>query len=163
MRKKGFLTSHAKSSAALVSLGIHAVLIVIALSFVAVTVMASAVTNVVYQDDFSGSSSSNLIGTTTDVGGGVWTSTGASASFKADGGVTGGGSGIWLPVTIEAGNIYTLSGEITQPVANNGWISLGYAQNNPDDGLARWWLSGRQREGGRGERADVLQRIYPFK
>ena len=37
--KKAFFTKHAKSSAALVSLGIHAVLIVIALSFVAVTVI----------------------------------------------------------------------------------------------------------------------------
>ncbi|MDF7825481.1 hypothetical protein P4B35_15750 [Pontiellaceae bacterium B12227] len=37
--KKRFFASHAKSSAALVSLGIHAVLIVIALSFVAVTVI----------------------------------------------------------------------------------------------------------------------------
>jgi hypothetical protein len=37
--KKPFITKHAKSSAALVSLGIHAVLIVIALSFVAVTVI----------------------------------------------------------------------------------------------------------------------------
>lgn len=39
MRKKRFFTNHAKSSAALVSLGIHAVLIVVALSFVAVTVI----------------------------------------------------------------------------------------------------------------------------
>jgi hypothetical protein len=39
MKNKRFITSHAKSSAALVSLGIHAVLIVIALSFVAVTVI----------------------------------------------------------------------------------------------------------------------------
>ena len=37
--KKGYLSSHSKSSAALVSLGIHAVLIVIAISFVAVTVI----------------------------------------------------------------------------------------------------------------------------
>lgn len=37
--KKKFFAKHAKSSAALVSLGIHAVLIVIALSFVAVTVI----------------------------------------------------------------------------------------------------------------------------
>jgi hypothetical protein len=37
--KKQFFANHAKSSAALVSLGIHAVLIVIALSFVAVTVI----------------------------------------------------------------------------------------------------------------------------
>lgn len=36
---KRFFTQHAKSSAALVSLGIHAVLIVVALSFVAVTVI----------------------------------------------------------------------------------------------------------------------------
>ena len=39
MRKKGFFASHAKSSAALVSLAIHAVLIVVALTFVAVTVV----------------------------------------------------------------------------------------------------------------------------
>jgi hypothetical protein len=39
MRKKDFFTNHAKSSAALVSLGIHAVLIVVALSFVAVSVI----------------------------------------------------------------------------------------------------------------------------
>jgi hypothetical protein len=38
-KKSGFFAKHAKSSAALVSLGIHAVLIVIALSFVAVTVI----------------------------------------------------------------------------------------------------------------------------
>jgi len=39
MQKKGFFSSHAKSSAALISLGIHAVFVVIALSFVAVTVI----------------------------------------------------------------------------------------------------------------------------
>lgn len=38
-RRQGYFTKHAKSSAALVSLGIHAVLIVIALTFVAVTVI----------------------------------------------------------------------------------------------------------------------------
>ena len=38
-RKQGYFAKHAKSSAALVSLGIHAVLIVIALTFVAVTVV----------------------------------------------------------------------------------------------------------------------------
>ncbi|MDZ8117079.1 hypothetical protein [Pontiella agarivorans] len=37
--KKGFFAKHAKSSAAMISLGIHAVLIVVALSFVAVTVI----------------------------------------------------------------------------------------------------------------------------
>ncbi|MDF7822783.1 hypothetical protein P4B35_02055 [Pontiellaceae bacterium B12227] len=37
--KKRFFANHAKSSAALVSLGIHAILIVVALSFVAVTVI----------------------------------------------------------------------------------------------------------------------------
>ena len=37
--KKQYFAKHAKSSAALISLGIHAVLIVIALSFVAVTVI----------------------------------------------------------------------------------------------------------------------------
>ena len=39
MKKKPFFAKHANSSAALISLGIHAVLIVVALSFVAVTVI----------------------------------------------------------------------------------------------------------------------------
>ncbi|MDF7825950.1 hypothetical protein P4B35_18110 [Pontiellaceae bacterium B12227] len=38
-KKKGYMAKHAKSSAMLVSLGIHAVLIIIAISFVAVTVI----------------------------------------------------------------------------------------------------------------------------
>ncbi len=38
-KKKGYLAKHAKSSAMLVSIGIHALLIVLALSFVAVTVI----------------------------------------------------------------------------------------------------------------------------
>ncbi|MDF7827060.1 hypothetical protein P4B35_23760, partial [Pontiellaceae bacterium B12227] len=37
--KKKFFEQHAKSSAALVSLGVHAALIIVALSFVAVTVI----------------------------------------------------------------------------------------------------------------------------
>ncbi|MDF7809076.1 hypothetical protein P4E94_16645 [Pontiellaceae bacterium B12219] len=39
MGKKRFFANHAKSSAALISLGIHAILIVVAISFVAVTVI----------------------------------------------------------------------------------------------------------------------------
>ncbi|MDZ8120117.1 hypothetical protein [Pontiella agarivorans] len=38
-KKKGFFAKHAKSSAAMISLGIHAVLILVAISFVAVTVI----------------------------------------------------------------------------------------------------------------------------
>lgn len=41
-KQKGFFASHAKSSAALISLGIHALIIVLALSFVAVTVITKA-------------------------------------------------------------------------------------------------------------------------
>jgi hypothetical protein len=39
MKKKRFFASHSKSSAAVISLGVHAVLLVLALSFVAVTVI----------------------------------------------------------------------------------------------------------------------------
>ena len=38
-KKNGFFAKHAKSSAAMISLGIHAVLILVAVSFVAVTVI----------------------------------------------------------------------------------------------------------------------------
>ena len=39
MSKKRFFTKHAKSSAALISIGLHLLIIVIALSYVAVTVI----------------------------------------------------------------------------------------------------------------------------
>ena len=39
MKKKGFIASHSKSSAAVISVGIHALLLIMALSFVAVTVI----------------------------------------------------------------------------------------------------------------------------
>ena len=92
-----------------------------------------------YEDDFSGSTSSNLLGTVTDVGDGIWTSGGASASFKADGSVVTNtaGSGVWLPVSIEQGNVYTLSADVD--LTAGSWITLGYAQYGSD---AAFWGSG---------------------
>lgn len=48
-------------------------------------------------------------------------------------------SGIWLPVTIEQGNKYTLSADVALTSASN-WISLGYAEHKNDN--AFWGSSG---------------------
>ncbi len=56
---------------------IKCVFLMTALLAVASSVKAEGIP--LYEDDFSGSASSNLLGTGTDVGGGTWTSGGASA------------------------------------------------------------------------------------
>jgi hypothetical protein len=85
----------------------------------------------IYSDDFGGESSDNLLGTLTDAGDGTWgVSSGAPSAFKADGSVVtaDSASGIWLPVTIEQGNVYTLSADVD--LTGGHWISLGYAESN---------------------------------
>jgi len=58
-----------------------------------------------------------------------------SSSFRADGSVVdspaGANSGIWLPVKIEQGNVYTLSADVDL-TSTSDWISLGYAEHNND-------------------------------
>lgn len=85
----------------------------------------------IYQHEFNGLATAELGGTTTDLGDGTWANVNGdnSSSFRADGTVVTGSaaSGIWLPVTIEAGNVYILSADVDQTAGN--WISLGYASH----------------------------------
>lgn len=104
-----------------------------AVLFSAPFVATSQVTTL-YSDDFSGLLSVELGGTTPDttIGTNTWFNANGdnSSSFQADGSVVAGSaaSGIWLPVDINAGNIYTLSADVDLTSTGSTWISLGYAQ-----------------------------------
>lgn len=90
---------------------------------------ATAQTTTIYQHDFNGNAQDQLGGTTTDVGDGTWFNANFDdfSSFYADGSVVEGfaPSGIWLPFTVEQGNVYTLSADVDLTAGD--WISLGYA------------------------------------
>lgn len=108
----------------------HKNILLIVASLLAIPFLASAsIVNelVVYEDDFSGSSSSSLSESTTDTGNGRWMSHGKSSAFKADGSVVTGSteSGIWLPVKIKQGKYYKLSAELR--TIEGDFITMGFA------------------------------------
>lgn len=106
------------------------------LSFVSLLSASLAATaeTTIYQHGFNGAAQKQLGGTTTDVGGGTWTNANGdnSSSFRADGSVveSSAASGIWLPVTVEQGNIYTLSADVDLTAGK--WLSLGYSRYQSD-------------------------------
>lgn len=108
----------------------------IALAFITVTQSASAL--IIYQDDFSGSSTDNLEGLAPDVRPGteVWTMPNSLAlrQWKANGNVEAGGflngqNSIQLPFTPQPGNIYKLRTTIQVDGAElfGKWIGFGFS------------------------------------
>ena len=96
-------------------------------------VLSQAVTSaatIIYSDDFSGLVATELRGTAPDVGGGTWLGT---SNFKANGGVTTGAGSITLPFSPVAGNVYTLSADLSFTSNDASWIGLGFA-----DASATW-------------------------
>ncbi|MHB1158495.1 MAG: PEP-CTERM sorting domain-containing protein [Phycisphaerales bacterium] len=94
---------------------------------------STATAAVIYQDDFSGSSATNLPGTTPDVttGGNTWQGS-AGSLWKADGSLTmttNTSSSASLPSTVTNGFIYTLSADLnpTSAFNNLNWIGLGFS------------------------------------
>lgn len=78
---------------------------------------------VIYQENFDGGSGS-LAGSSpaVAVGGGAWA---GSAAFKADGTITGGGGGVYLPLAIEVGYEYSLSVSFVRVTGT--WVAAGFA------------------------------------
>lgn len=78
---------------------------------------------VIYQENFDGGSGS-LAGSSpaVAVGGGAWA---GSAAFKADGTITGGGGGVYLPLAIEVGYEYSLSVSFVR--VSGTWVAAGFA------------------------------------
>jgi hypothetical protein len=89
--------------------------------------IGSARAEVIYSDDFSGGSGTDLNGTTPDVttGGATWT---AAAVYKADGSFANGGV-LTLPFTPVDGLIYTLDVSIHFTSGNN-WSPIGFGRSS---------------------------------
>lgn len=83
---------------------------------------------VIYQENFGGSGSTDLAGIAPDVAPGTET-WGGAAEFKANGFVSSGFAGIWLPFTPSPGFVYTLSGSFQ--VASGDWLGIGFAGGSP--------------------------------
>jgi hypothetical protein len=102
-------------------------------------IMAAAVARAqstpIYADDFPGSSSNPLNGTTPlvesgSLGGSDSASWDAAGYFNADGSVdaSGGFCSADLPFQPQAGNIYTLSADINNTSGDSTWIALGFEE-----------------------------------
>ncbi len=107
----------------------------VAIGLVGMTV-ASARAEEIYADDFSGSSNVTLTGTAPDVRPGTetWTSN-SNGYFRADGtydATPNSNGGVWLPFEPEAGNVYTLSADVTDTGGGGPWTTLSYSAENED-------------------------------
>jgi hypothetical protein len=113
----------------------------VAIAAVVMTV-ASARADVIYADDFSGSTNATLNGTTPDVTPGeTWT---AGEQYKADGSfvTTNSGGAMTLPFTPEPGEVYSL--DATVDVASGAsWACFGYGTTQPTTGYAAFWSKTR--------------------
>lgn len=85
---------------------------------------------ILYSDNFDGSSTTNLAGTTPDttVGTNTWQ---GNTGFKADGSVPGVVGGIYLPFTPTAGATYTITASFTTSISSTGWMAVGFSAGSP--------------------------------
>ncbi len=102
-----------------------------------------ASTVVIYRDGFAGTASTPLNGTAPGVGpaGAKWT---AGPGWMANGSQTSSGAGnsnAYLPCTVAAGHIYTLSAGLNPGNVFGGWFGLGFVSANPPTG-ATYWFAG---------------------
>lgn len=92
----------------------------------------ASATIVLYQDDFSGSSSDPLNGTTPDttIGATFWT---ANTGWRADGSISSAGvnsQNAFLPFTPVPGFVYTLTSTLNKPTGSGGgtWAAVGFTE-----------------------------------
>lgn len=93
---------------------------------------AQAVT-VIYSDDFSGSSGTNLNGQAPDTRPGTetWTASTTAAQWRANGSIAAGSGQIrsaFLPFMPTVGKVYTLSLTINSTNNNTDWLGMGFTQ-----------------------------------
>ena len=91
-------------------------------------------------DDFDGDSTTNLVGTTADIGG-VWAGSGNDV-IKADGSMTTIGTSIdstaYQAFTLEEGKVYTLSADVILNSSSANFMSFGFA-NSVGEGTSPIW------------------------
>lgn len=90
--------------------------------------ISTCTAQILYQDDYSGSSSNPLNATTPDmtIGANTWNAT----TFRADGSVAGYGYGV-LPFVPVSGKIYTLSATLNNNSSVN-WMTIGFVTTLTD-------------------------------
>ena len=101
--------------------------------------MVSAAT--IYHDNFTGAAATPLNGSAPGVGpAGVkwtaglgWYDSGTQSSSGA------GNSNAYLPCTVTAGHVYTLSAGLNPKNAPGGWFGLGFISSTPPTGTTYWF------------------------
>ncbi len=93
---------------------------------------------IIYADDFSGDSSTNLSGQAPDTrpGSETWTASATNPPWKADGsiGTFAGGRNAFLPFVPVDDKVYTLSLDLNLTGGGSGdWFAMGFAQYNVAD------------------------------
>lgn len=127
------------------------------LLFSVLAACASAQTTLIY-DDFSGSGSTSLNGTTPDtsLGGETWIATTGPGTWAADGSVSSSGpSNAFLAFTPSAGHVYTLSLDANPLTVTSSWFALGFGSGDDtgtgtgfqDTGVSPWMLLRGDRSG----------------
>jgi len=135
------------------------------IAFIQMAGIARAQSTTIYSDDFPGSSSNPLNGTTPviesgSLGGSGTAAWSAGGYFNADGSVeaSGGYNSAVLPFQPQAGNIYTLSADINNTDGDSTWIALGFEQVNNTSSAFNgnsgydWMLIRGNRGSGQGQR-----------
>ncbi|MBT7067168.1 MAG: hypothetical protein HN919_12750 [Verrucomicrobia bacterium] len=107
----------------------------VAIAIVGMTI-GSARADVLYFDNFSGASNATLTGTAPSVqpGSEVWSGN-SNGDFRADGtydATPDYNGGVWLPFVPEAGNVYTLSADVSDTGGGGPWTTLSYSAENED-------------------------------
>ncbi|MDA8378941.1 MAG: hypothetical protein M0Z50_18265 [Planctomycetia bacterium] len=96
---------------------------------------------VIFQDNFTGNATTPLNGAapTTGPAGATWV---AGSGWYDNGTETSSGAGnsnAYLPYTVTAGNVYTLSAGLNPNNVFGGWFGLGFISNTPSTGVNYWF------------------------
>ncbi len=134
--KESFMFSHRSSISRGCSLAAAALA---SMAFVGLAGTASA--SVIYQDNFSGSSNTPLNGAapTTGPAGVTWV---AGSGWYDNGTETSSGAGnsnAYLPYTVTAGQVYTLSAGLNPDNVSGNWFGLGFISSTPSTGVSYWF------------------------
>lgn len=91
----------------------------------------AATAAIIYQDNFPGSATAQLNGTSpaTDLTGANWTSSGWYANGATNGVNTSNTANLaYLPISVSDGNVYTISAVLDPNAGNNGaWFAIGFS------------------------------------
>lgn len=104
----------------------------VALAALALAIAPAHSATVIYADDFSGASGTNLNGQAPDTRPGTetWTASTTSPQWRANGSIANNTAnrGAFLPISPTVGNVYTLSLVINSTNNTTDWLAMGFTQ-----------------------------------